>query len=84
MKTLSLLLLGLFGATACMSARTSAPAERSSENHPFRVIPLQFAAADEVARELGQLRPDARVVADGRTNSVLVSCASEAELDKLG
>jgi len=83
MKTLSLLLLGLIGATACSSTRTSAPAERSSENQAFCLIPLQFAAADEVAHELGQLRPGARAVADARTNSVLLSATSEAELDKL-
>ena len=83
MKTLSLLLLGLVATTGCSSTRASAPAERSSEDQAFCLIPLQFAAAAEVAHELGQLRPGARAVADGRTNSVLLSATSEAELDKL-
>lgn len=81
MKTLALLLLGLTGMTACLSAKTSAPvATRSAENRAFSVIPLQHAAAAEIARTLAQLWPDARVLPDERTNSVVVTCANEAQL----
>lgn len=87
MKPLSLLLVsltGLTGLTACASSKTAAPpAVQSAEERAFSVIPLQFAAADEVAHTIGSLWPDARALADGRTNSVVVSCASEAELGKV-
>jgi len=91
MKTLSLLLVsltgltcltGLTGLTACASSRTDAP-PAAAEDRAIDMIPLQFAAADEVAHTVGQLWPDARALADARTNSVLVSCASEAELGKV-
>lgn len=82
MKTLSLLVLSWFGASACGATGTKDPgAEPASP--VMSVVPLQFAAADEVASELRQLRPDARIVADGRTNSVLLMCATEADLRQL-
>ena len=79
MKTLALLLSSLLGTSACLST-TSAPAPHGEENQAFDLIPLQFAPADELAHTLGQLWPNARVLADARTNSLLVRCANEAEL----
>lgn len=84
MKTLPLLLLWLACLGACASSEPRAPAAGTSrENQPMRVIPLQYAAAAEVSSALRQLWPDARVVADERTNSVVVCCATEAGLRQL-
>lgn len=51
-----------------------------AESTQMQVVPLQHAAAAEVAAELGVLLRDARVVADHRTNSLIVSAESEAAL----
>ena len=85
MKTIALLLLGCL--SACTSPETREvpvePSTRAGEGQPFRMIPLQFAAAHEVVGELQRLWPETRVVADARTNSVLLACTTEAELQQL-
>jgi len=81
MKTLPILLLALVGAGACKSAEPrERHHERAGETQALSVIPLQYAVAAEVANALTKLRPDTRVVADERTNSVIVACASEADM----
>ena len=88
MKTFPLLvsmlvLLGS-GAVGCAAARTPMhPEERADASMHITVIPLHYAVAGELADALTRLRPDARIVPDQRTNSLLVSCASEAELKRL-
>lgn len=80
MKTIPILLV-LAAVGACVSTE---PEERSAEreeaNHPFGVIPLKYALAADVANAVNQLRPTARAIADGRTNSVIVTASSEAEM----
>jgi len=84
MKTIAILLLGFLPACASPEARpVERPAERAGQGQSLRMIPLQFAAAADVIGELQRLWPETRAVADGRTNSVLLICASEAELQQL-
>lgn len=79
-----MLLLGLAGMGACKSpGPQERPVERAGENHFLSVIPLQYAVAAEVANALSKLRPETRAVADERTNSVIVACATEADLRQL-
>lgn len=82
MKTTALLLLGCLSACSSPETRPADPAARAGEGQ-FRMIPLQFAAADEVAGEIQRLWPETRVVCDARTNSVLLICATEAELNQV-
>jgi type II secretory pathway component GspD/PulD (secretin) len=44
---------------------------------------LQYAVAAEVANALSKLRPDVRVVADERTNSVIVACSTDVDMRQL-
>ncbi|HTF90612.1 MAG TPA: secretin N-terminal domain-containing protein [Planctomycetota bacterium] len=61
------------------SVRAPGSAEQSGVDH--KVIPLRFAAADDLARILlgsvqGQHgRPDPHIIPDERTNSLIVTCA---------
>jgi hypothetical protein len=83
MKTLLLLLLGVGGLGACASPGAKDRSVESSAPQPLSVIPLEHAVAAQVADALSRVRPDVRVVADQRTNSVIVACASEAELAQI-
>ena len=84
MKTLLPLVLGLSAMAACSSpGLQEPPAERAEGTQSFGVIPLQYAAAAEVANALSKLTSAVRVVADERTNSVVVVCATEADLRRL-
>jgi type II/III secretion system protein len=82
MKTTALLLLGCLSACTSPETRAVEPVTRAGEGQ-FRMIPLQFAAAQEVVGELQRLWPETRVACDARTNSVLLTCATEAELKQL-
>jgi len=85
MKTIALILMGWLGTAACTSAGMHEHSvEHSEETRQVAVIPLKYAVAAEVAGELNGLRPDTRVIADQRTNSVIVSCATEAGMRQLG
>jgi type II secretory pathway component GspD/PulD (secretin) len=72
MKTLPLFLL--VGPCACSSPERQEPAvEREARAPSFTVIPLQHAAAADVALALQELLPEARAVADERNNSIVVT-----------
>jgi len=47
------------------------------------VIPLRYAVASDVANALNKLRPNTRLVADERTNSLVLAYASQADLKEL-
>ena len=70
------LLAGVLPLFACATPRTTAP-------DAFEVIPLEHAAASDVAKVLerafsGYAGQHARVVADRRTNSLVVLATAEA------
>ncbi|MBK8180932.1 MAG: hypothetical protein IPK67_18975 [Planctomycetes bacterium] len=69
---LLLLLLPLLLAPACHGpeARPARPPERTAQ---LQVIPLRFAEAGPTAASLKSLLRDVRIVADVRTNSLIVS-----------
>ena len=82
MKTLGMLLLGLGALGSCT---TDGPKTVPSheEAHSLKVIPLQHAAAIEVANALNNLQRGTRLVADQRTNSLIVSYTSQTNLREL-
>lgn len=83
MKILALLLV-LAGAAGCASSGpAAAPVQRGAAGRTHKVVPLQFAAAAEIAGVLGKAWPGARVLADGRTNSVILVAENEADLQQL-
>jgi len=83
MKTLSSLLLAVAGLVACTSAGSHGHTIEQSDARAMSVIPLQYAFAAQVAEALNGLQPQTRVVADQRTNSVIVACASDADLSQV-
>lgn len=82
MKTLPLLLLGLGALGGCTTGATKhAP---SHEVPTFlSVIPLKFASAVEVANALNKVKSSVRLVADQRTNSLILSYASQTDLKEI-
>ena len=83
-KLLPLALLVLAScSSSCSSSSARESAAKDDEPVAMSVIPLQFAAAADVARALDRVTPSTRVIADGRTNSVLVTCASAAEMEQV-
>lgn len=67
----------LVGCASTEEGPEPAPAARSEQ---MQVVPLQHAVAGDLAAELGRLLKQARVVADQRTNSLIVSAETEAAL----
>jgi hypothetical protein len=81
MKSLLFPVLLLIGLGSCTSGRVDRT--ESAAGQSLIVIPLENAVAAELASTLGTLRPDTRVVADVRTNSLIVSSSSQAGLREL-
>jgi type II secretory pathway component GspD/PulD (secretin) len=76
MRTLPILLLVL---TAC-SAPATAPKEAPKHTESVQVVPLQYSSAEELAGTLRSLfarNPDIRILADVRTNSLLIAASSD-------
>ena len=77
---LLLALLQCSCATTSKDTTSPAPTVATPASTAFEVIPLQFAAAQDVARQLKELgfenagrdKSPSRIVADTRTNSMLV------------
>ena len=70
----------------CLALSLSACVATSARAEPeeFVVLPMQFASANEVAGQLGSLlrdRPTLRVIADSRTNSVLLTGSADELAD---
>ena len=82
MKILPILACAVLLGSACrvpqLKSPTAAPAAKSSPT--LRVVPLRHASASEVAAALQRAVSGGRIVADERTNSLIISCKSEAEL----
>lgn len=78
MKTL-LLLLGLSTLGACYGGH---PKQVETHEEPgfLTVIALKYASALDVANTLNKLQKKSRVVADVRTNSLVVSYSSQLDL----
>jgi type II secretory pathway component GspD/PulD (secretin) len=70
----------LFLLAGCASAEEEAAPAQAERSAQMQVVPLQHAAAAELAAELGMLLREARVVADQRTNSLLIVAETEAAL----
>ena len=49
----------------------------------FKVLPLRFASAGDVAGTLHQLTKYMRIVPDARTNSLIISYESKEDLDQI-
>jgi len=85
MQILPLFLGAALVCSACSSTQTPAkapaPAERPSTS--LHVVPLRHANAIEVAQAIKGAIPGSRVVADARTNSLVISCRDEAEFQQL-
>lgn len=81
MKILPLLLCVALAGASCIApvagTHHARPAEKSNS---LKVIPLQYADAMEVARSLSNMVKDVRLVADARTNSIVVSYQNEDSL----
>ena len=70
----------LVGCASTEAGPEPAPEERSQ---PMQVVPLEHAPAAELAAELGMLLKQARVVADSRTNSLIIWAETEAALEQV-
>lgn len=76
-------------AIAVPAASTACTAQPKREPIPAQpggasstsVVPLRFAAAEALAKVLQRVRPDARVLADQRTNSLILVVNDEADLE---
>jgi type II secretory pathway component GspD/PulD (secretin) len=82
MRTLPILLLVL---ASCTSPASKATPEAPKHAETVQVIPLQYSNAAELANTLNALfgrNPEVRVLADARTNSLLVA-AGAADVAKI-
>jgi hypothetical protein len=70
----------LFLTIGCASVDERPEPAPAAQQQWMQVVPLEHAAAGELAAELGLLLREARVVADQRTNSLVISAESEAAL----
>ncbi len=82
MKTLPLLLLGLCVLGGCTTGATK-QAVTHEEPTFLTVIPLKHASAIEVANALNKVKSRVRLVADQRTNSLILSYASQTDLKEI-
>lgn len=85
MQTNPLILSAALLCGACSSTETTvdAPAEVERPATVLRVVPLRFAEATEAALAIKGAISGTRVVADARTNSLVISCRNEAEFRQL-
>ncbi len=79
--------LSSFLVLACGCAHTpkAEPAPQAEHAPAMQVVPLKYAVADELGKEVMQAlgaahRKGSRIVADPRTNSLILICESEADL----
>jgi hypothetical protein len=70
----------LFLLNGCASAEASPEPARATHSEAMQVVPLKHAAAAEIAAELGRVLEHARLVADQRTNSLVISAETDAHL----
>ncbi len=82
MKTLPLFFLGLGVLGGCTFG---VPKHVATHEEPtfLTVIPLKYASAIEVANALNKVKSGVRLVADQRTNSLVLSYTSETDLKEL-
>ena len=82
MKTLPIGLLCLGALGACT---TGGPKQVAVHEEPafLTVIPLKFASATEVANSLNKVKTGVRLVADERTNSLILSYTSQTDLKEI-
>jgi type II secretory pathway component GspD/PulD (secretin) len=85
MKILPILACGVLLGTACRAPHATSQRSSPEAKAPaaMQVVPLRYAKASEVAFALQKAVSGGRVVADERTNSVIVSTKSEAELAQI-
>ena len=78
-----LLCAGLLG-SACQSPLPEAGRARAAESSTvLKVIPLKYARAAEIADGLKGMLRSTRIVADERTNSLIVAFHEESELAQI-
>jgi hypothetical protein len=85
MKVLSILLPCLLLAGACQ-ARSKPPPKsefNAEQQVSLKVVALKHASALDLARALSNVRPGTRLIADERTNSVVLAYSTQADLDEL-
>jgi hypothetical protein len=82
MKILPLLLCAVLAGAAC-SAPGSHRRPVPERTNTLKVLPLKYAGAADVAARLKGMLRDVRIVADERTNSLIVSFEDEAALAQL-
>ena len=76
-----LILLSMVASPACTATEPGrSRADEAGAIRPWTVVPLEYAVAADVADALARVWPDVRVVPDQRTNSLIVTCPTEAEL----
>jgi type II secretory pathway component GspD/PulD (secretin) len=73
---LSLLVL-MYG---CECSKPTAAQPQTTQSERFQVVPLKYANANEIAGELGKAQREAQLVADARTNSLIVTARSDEAL----
>ena len=84
MKTLALPLCALLALSACHAPLRVERSQRAEEPATtLKVLPLKYARAEEVAHALKGMLRETRIVADERTNSLIVAYQSEAEFAQL-
>lgn len=72
------------GSMACAGRQRHEPAPEAVPEHSVgstTVVPLQFAAAEPLAKLLQRVRPHARVLADQRTNALILVVENDADLE---
>ncbi|HTF90521.1 MAG TPA: secretin N-terminal domain-containing protein [Planctomycetota bacterium] len=84
MKTLAIPLCAVLALGSCHGPLPIQRHERSAETATnLKVLPLKHARAAEVAGALKAVLRQTRIVADERTNSLVVAYQSEAELAQI-
>jgi hypothetical protein len=84
MKTLAIPLCALLALGSCHSPLPIERHARSAEPAAnLKVLPLKYASAVEVAGALKSVLRQTRIVADQRTNSLVVAYQSEAEIAEI-
>jgi len=64
----------------CHCTKPAGGPSQATQSERYQVVQLQFASAPEVAAELGKAQKEAQLVADPRTNSLIVTARSDEAL----
>jgi type II secretory pathway component GspD/PulD (secretin) len=64
----------------CHCPKSASGPSQATQSERYQVVQLQFASAPEIAAELGKAQKEAQLVADPRTNALIVTARSDEAL----